>query len=140
MKTCAIFAACVLASAVGMVAAANQGALSVSAQQHVTRVSDALTALRIAPSSRSANAQANRALALLLKDTSSAGDEALAALAGHYLGESTEPECEILARGQRMLPLLTRFNRQPPLVKLATSGAHSRSELIAQIKAGVRCE
>lgn len=114
--------------------------LSSAAQQHVTRVSDSLTALRGNPSDKLANAQANHAFEVLLKDTSPSGDEALAALVGHYLGDSTEPECEILARGSRMLALLARFNRNPPLVQLPASTVHSRSEIIGQIKTGVRCE
>ena len=121
-------------------AAAQSSHLSPAAQKHTTRVSTSLITLRRTPSSHKANAEANRAFELLLKDKSPAGDEALAALAGHYLGESTEPECEILVRGKRMIPLLQQFNRNPPLVNLPLSGTHSRSELIGQIKAGAHCE
>ncbi|WP_342315411.1 hypothetical protein [Lysobacter sp. FW306-1B-D06B] len=138
------FAACVVGIvalfAVGIVAAASPGALSVDAQRHVTRFSDALNALSEGASGKRANVQANRALELLVKDISAAGDEALAALAGHYLGESTEPECEILARGARMLPLLMRFTRNPPTVHLPASPVHSRSELIDQINNAERCD
>jgi hypothetical protein len=138
------FAACALGItalfAAGITAAVPPSVLSPAAQRHVTRFSDALTALRAGASDRHANLQANRALELLLKDTSAAGDEALAALAGHYLGESTEPECEILARGSRMLPLLIRFTRNPPTLHLPASPVHSRSELINQINDAERCE
>ena len=140
MKLIANFLAFTLACAFGAVAAAPPSTLSPAAQRHVTRVSDSFAALRKNSSDKLANAQSNRAFELLLKDTSTAGDEALAALVGHYLGDSTEPECEVLARGRRMLPLLARFNRYPPSVQLPASTVHSRSELIGQIKAGVRCE
>ena len=114
--------------------------LSSVAQMHVVRISTSLMALRESPSSHKANVAAGRAFELLLKDETPAGDEALAALAGHYLGESTEPECEILVRGKRMIPWLQRFNQNPPTIRLPASTAHSRSELIGQIEAGVRCE
>jgi hypothetical protein len=122
------------------VAASSAQALSKAAAVHVNSVSSALTALRASPSSRSANAAASRAFERLIKDHSAASDEALAALAGHYLGESTEPECEILSRGERMLPWLRRFKTNPPLIRLPTSTAHSRGELIAQIQSGAICE
>jgi hypothetical protein len=139
MKIVATLLASILISA-SVVASPPRSVLSGPAQQHVTRVSEAFSALRKSPTSHAANSQSNHAFELLLKDKSSAGDEALAALIGHYLGDSTEAECEALARGKRMLPLLVRFNHRPPLVQLPLSTAHSRSELIAQIKAGVRCE
>jgi hypothetical protein len=99
-----------------------------------------MAALRKDPAGKAANSNANRAFELLLKDTSPAGDEALAALVGHYLGDSTEPECEVLARGKRMLPLLVRFIDRPPLVDLPLSTAHGRSESIEHVRSGVRCE
>lgn len=126
--------------AAGITTAATPSVLSPEAQRHVTRFTDALTALREGAGDKGANAQANRALELLVKDSSAAGDEALAALAGHYLGESTEPECEILARRRRMLPLLIQFRRNPPTVHLPASPVHSRSELISQINDAVQCE
>jgi hypothetical protein len=116
------------------------GKLSPAAQRHVTRISHSLTALRKDPGAQLANTQANRALELLLKDRSAAGDEALAALLGHPLGDSTEPECEALARGRRMLPLLLRFDRNPPPIQLPASSVHSRLEIIDQIEAGIRCD
>ena len=123
----------------GIASAAKPAPLTPAAQQHISRVSSSLTALRKAPSNHQTNVASNRAFELLLKDTSPSGDEALAALAGHYLGDSTEPECEILARGNRMIPLLQRFDRNPPLVQLPVSNTSSRSELITQIKTGARC-
>lgn len=125
---------------VGIATAAPSSILSPDAQRHVTRLSEALAALRAKPTDKSTNLQANHALELLVRDTSAAGDEALAALAGHYLGESTEPECEILERGSRMLPLLIRFNRNPPAVHLPASPLHSRSELISEINHAERCD
>lgn len=73
---------------------------------HLQAMVEAQSALLRQPASRGANAAANAVLASLLQDHSRIGDEALALPAGYCLGESTEPECEILRRGPRMLPLL----------------------------------
>ena len=140
MKLIATFLAFALASKLSVAAAAPPSRLSFSAQRHVTRVSNSLATLNKDPTDKLANSQANRAFELLIKDTSPAGDEALAALVGHYLGDSTEPECEVLARGDRMLPVLARFIRSPPSIHLPISNTDSRSELSNQIKAGVLCE
>ncbi|WP_342315666.1 hypothetical protein [Lysobacter sp. FW306-1B-D06B] len=118
---------------------ARSAALSAAAQSHVTQVSEALRALQ-SDRSHAAQSRANRAIEVLLKDRSPAADEAMAALAGHYLGEAAEVECEIAARGERMVPLLERFDRAPPPLPLAASTVHSRAELIQWIHAGVRCD
>jgi hypothetical protein len=55
----------------------------------------------------------------LLKDHSAYADEAIAALLHVYVGEaaSGDMECEIIHRGQRMLPYLKRFQSCMPCVK-----------------------
>jgi hypothetical protein len=76
----------------------------------------------------------------LVTDRSSTGDEALAVLIGYYLGESTEPECEALARGKRMVRHLEHFDKCQPPVKLKPSPAHSRAETVSLIKQGKTCQ
>lgn len=92
------------------------------------------------PSDRAANMEANEALHLLINDRTAVGDEALAILAGHYLGESGEPECEILARGVRMVPLLKHFSEKDPILPLRRSTVDSREQLIELIGDGKICE
>ena len=100
----------------------------------------ALSGLQRQPASRGANAAANAALASLLQDHSRIGDEALALLAGYYLGESTEPECEILRRGPRMLPLLAAADARNLVIPLRRSSVHSRAALAAWIRPGRQCD
>lgn len=107
---------------------------------HVQAMVVALEDLRQAPTSRSANAAANQVLHSLFHDQSQIGDEALALLAGYYLGDSTEPECEILARGRRMLPLLEAADRKPNELPLRRPGPHSRTELAELIRQGTQCD
>jgi hypothetical protein len=139
MKASGVLLALML-SAPSAFACAERAQVTPGAQAHISRVEVAMSRLRQAPTSREANADANRAMQLLLTDQTAEGDEALAALAGHYLGESTEPECEILRRGVRMVTLLDQFSTNPPTVQLRPSEAHSRAELIAQIRSGKVCE
>jgi hypothetical protein len=107
---------------------------------HVQAMVAARVELRQAPTSRSANAAANQALHSLIQDQSQIGDEALALLAGYYLGESNEPECEILARGRRMLSLLEAADRNPNELPLRRPGSQSRSELAELIRQGKLCD
>lgn len=100
----------------------------------------ALSALQRQPANRSATAAANAALASLLQDQSRIGDEALAILAGYYLGESTEPECEILRRGPRMLPLLAAAETRGLALPLRRSRVHRRAALAAWIRQGRLCD
>lgn len=107
---------------------------------HVQAVVETLTASRHEPTNRSANAAANEAFRLLLQDQGPTSDEALAILAAYYLGDSGEPECEILARGQRMLPLLSAADSKPNDLPLRRPGPQSRTELAELIRQGKRCD
>jgi hypothetical protein len=111
-----------------------------SSNPHLQAMVEAQSALQRQPASRGANAAANAALASLLQDHSRTGDEALALLAGYYLGESTEPECEILLRGPRMLPMLAAADARNLVVPLRRSSVHSRAALAAWIRQGRQCD
>ncbi len=86
----------------------------------------------------------------LLDDKSPEPDEALVALRAYYVGEDNaeELDCELMIRGRRLLPLLERYQRCPPV---AGRGPFPRNlqtvmpdddyiETIAAIRRGEPCE
>jgi hypothetical protein len=109
-------------------------------QALIDRFVNAKIRLRQHPSSAEANQEANEALRALIENESLEGDRALVALAGHYLGESSEPECEILRRGERMISLLKEADERPQKVDLPKSDLHSRKGLAEAIRKGEVCE
>ncbi len=106
----------------------------------VDRFVNAKVQLSRHPASHRANQDANEALHALIQDESLSGDRALAVLAGHYLGDAREPECELLRRGERMIPLLLECDRVGKSVGLPRSNTYSRLAIAEMIENGERCE
>lgn len=102
--------------------------------------SESLRKLSRNPSDKQANRERNRLLEDLIKDESEKGDCALAWLAGRRLGDSGEPECEILTRGSRLIEKLEELDALDRQVDLPASSLHSRSSLVEQIRAGRSCD
>jgi len=106
----------------------------------VDRFVSAKVQLSSHPASHRANQDANEALRAIIQDESSSGDRALALLAGHYLGDSGEPECELLRRGERMVPLLLEYDKVGKSVGLPKSNVYSRLGIAEMIEGGKQCE
>lgn len=106
----------------------------------VDRFVEAKVELALHPASPKANQDANDALRALIQDESLSGDRALAILAGHYLGDSGEPECELLRRGKRMIPLLLEYDQMSRSVGLPRSNTYSRLGIAEMIENRERCE
>jgi hypothetical protein len=62
----------------------------------------------------------------ILSDRSNAGDEAVAYLLFVYMGDhpAEEMECELIERGQRMLPIIDRYDACLPLTGLEPLPPH----------------
>lgn len=123
-----------------IVVGCSQDGRGAHGQMLVDRFVKAKINLRQHPSSAEANQEVNEALRALIQNESLEGDHALAALAGHYLGESSEPECEILRRGARMVPLLKGADEKGESLNLPQSNVYSRAGLAEMIGKGELCE